>query len=269
MSPRPGAAPSQPIAVLFGPLPATAALEREWRGLEARADGSFFPSGSGIGCWLERLPPWVEPMLLQAKAAAQTVGLAIFVPRAVRRHRVLSSRALSLHATGDPRYDTATIESNGLLVDRARSDPAALAMIEHLVAACPQWEEVFLEATSNRPQAPVPNDGSLRVRQWERPTFYVDLEKIRSNQSDYFGLLRPNVRYQIRRTVKAYSEHGAVRARTAADFPQAIEFFDQMNQLHQAHWLSKGLPGAFGGDFMCRLHDKLISRCFDRGEIQL
>lgn len=256
------------IDVSFGPLPAIGELEREWRDLEARADCSFFTSWSWIGCWLENLPATLESKLLRAQIGTQAVGLAIFVPRKVHRHKVLSSRALYLHATGDVQFDALTMESNGLLVDRARADAVAQRMIEYLVTDCPKWEEFFLEATSI-PLAPAFEGTTLRLRRWERPTYYIDLVRIGLGDSDHYGLLRPKVRNQIRRSIKAYAEHGVVRARAAADLPQAIEFFDRMKALHQANWVAKGLPGAFASAFVCRFHNRLISRCFDRGEIQL
>jgi Acetyltransferase (GNAT) domain len=257
------------IDVSFGPLPAIGELEREWRDLEARTDCSFFTSWSWMGCWLENLPATLEPKLLRAQIGTQAVGLAIFVPRKVHRHKVLSSRALYLHATGDVRFDALTIESNGLLVDRAHADAVAHRMIEHLATDCPQWEELFLEATSIRPPAPAFEGTTLRLRRWEQRTYYIDLARIGLSDSDHCRLLRPKVRYYIRRTIKAYAEHGVVRARAAADLPQAIEFFDRMRALHQANWVAKGLPGAFASAFVCRFHNRLISRCFDRGEIQL
>jgi len=260
---------SQPIEVSFGLLPAIEALEREWRDLEERADCSFFTSWSWIGCWLESLPPTVAPRLLRATAGTRTVGLAIFVPRAVRRHQLLSSRALYLHATGDARFDTLTIEANGFLLQQAQADEVARGMIDHLVNDHLQWDEVFLEATSQRPQTSPSDSSAVRVRQLERPTFYIDLQRIRSSDSDHFALLRSKVRYQIRRSIKAYAEHGPVRVRAATDLPQATEFFARMKELHQVHWRSKGLPGAFASAFMCAFHNRLISRCFDRGEVQL
>jgi CelD/BcsL family acetyltransferase involved in cellulose biosynthesis len=258
----------QPIQVSFGPVPAIEALEKQWCELESRADCSFFTSWSWIGCWLESLPPRLVPMLLHARAGTQTVGLAILVLREAVRHHVLRSKALFLNATGDPHYDTLTIESNGFLVGRECAEEAYRRMLEHLATDCPQWEELILDATSVRPCPPRLDSSSLRVRQWERPTFGVDLQRIRGGDSDYFALLRPKVRYQIRRSIKAYAEHGEVRARAAADLTQAKDFFEQMKALHQMHWVAKGLPGAFASAFMCSFHDRLISRCFDRGEIQ-
>ena len=96
-------------------LPPPAALEREWRKLEAVARPSFFMSWQWIGTLLAAVPAAHQPNLLRGTARGETVGLALLGASVTRRHGLVRSRALYLNETGDRRFDAITIEHNGVL----------------------------------------------------------------------------------------------------------------------------------------------------------
>ena len=97
-------------------LPPLATLEREWRTLEAVARPSFFTSWQWIGTLLAAVPPAHRPNLLRGAARGETVGLALLGAGVTRRRRgLVRSRALYLNETGDMRFDSITIEHNGIL----------------------------------------------------------------------------------------------------------------------------------------------------------
>src|SRR6516164_3964423 len=72
-----------------------------WQDLEARSEHSYFISWAWIGTWLRMMPKAVRPMLMQAADGDRVVGLAVLAPRDVVRHRLVRSRSLYLHETGD------------------------------------------------------------------------------------------------------------------------------------------------------------------------
>src|SRR5262249_6742913 len=97
-------------------LPPLPTLEHEWRALEAEAQPSFFTSWQWIGTLVAAVPAAGRPNLLRATARGQTIGLALLGAGITRRrHGLVRSRALYLNETGDPLFDSITIEYNGIL----------------------------------------------------------------------------------------------------------------------------------------------------------
>jgi CelD/BcsL family acetyltransferase involved in cellulose biosynthesis len=263
----PGGAESSAKIELI-PLPDPLALESEWRDLEARSDGSFFVAWSWIGCWIESLGDAVPLELLRARSAGRTVGLALFARARARRHALIGSRRLVLHATGRPEYDILTIECNGLLLERGREDELGSAMLGHLVQADAGWDELVLDGLWHPPAWPLPAGSTLRRRERVDANHFVDLAAVRA-RGEYLGLIGPKTRSRIRRSCKEYEKLGALGAQVAAGPAQALEFLEGLKTLHQAYWIERGHPGAFANRFFERFHRRLVHDAFNRGEIQL
>ena len=106
---------ASPIAFRREALPPLAALESQWHSLEAAAHPSFLTSWHWIGTLLAVLPEASRPSLMRGSIGGQTVALAPLGAGLVRRrHGLIHSRALYLNETGDPTFDSLTIEHNGL-----------------------------------------------------------------------------------------------------------------------------------------------------------
>jgi hypothetical protein len=97
-------------------LPPLAVLEREWRALEAAGHPSFFTSWRWIGTLLTALPLASRPQLLRGIAQGETVALALLgACDSRRRFGLVRSCGLHINESGDPRFDSLTIEHNGIL----------------------------------------------------------------------------------------------------------------------------------------------------------
>ena len=137
------------LRIAFEPVPELDRLERLWRDLESRADGSFFLSWGWIGCWLERLPPQVRPGLLVARHDDdEVVALAVLVLQRSVRHRFVPSRGIYLNETGAPQYDQLFVEYNGVLADRRWSESITENCLEYLWDRVPGWDELFLSGVT-------------------------------------------------------------------------------------------------------------------------
>ena len=157
-------------------LPALSALEAEWRALEIRSSSSFFQSWAWIGTWLECLPPEVPRWLLRAWRGQSVVGLAIVCESTVRRHGVLSSRALFLNCTGRPDLDELTVEYNGFLAEQGLEAQISCACIEFLSIE-QEWDELFLSGWHRLDLLAGLGMGVLQaVTLARRPCYYVDLQ---------------------------------------------------------------------------------------------
>ncbi len=257
------------LVVALGDAPSPDALEPEWRALEARADVSFFTSWTWIGTWLRQLPAALRPQLLRVTRGDAVMGLALFTPRLLRRHGFIRARSLFLHTTGDPSYDAITVEYNGILVDRHCREEVERQVLEHLVTQAPGWEELYMEALAEPPQALQGRRDVLLARS-ERPSFHVDLCKVRAHRDGYLGLLGQKPRYNVRRSEKwCTKEWGPVALDIAETPAQAHEFLAGLKQLHSAYWHTRGQPGAFASPFANDFHDDLVLAGLAGGEVQL
>ena len=257
------------LCVTLEGLPPLGDLERDWRDLESRSDRSFFMSWSWIGAWLGALPSQIRPELLRVESQGRIVALGVLVRRLLRRHGVFLSRALFLNSTGDPYLDEITIEYNGLLAERGFEQEAAQACVEFLLSRG-DWDEWFLDGVqdpglSNR----VPARDMRWVLSRQAKCCYVDLERLRGSGNEYLGLLGSNTRHNIRRSVREYEKFGPLVLENATTPEQASAFLAGLQQLHQAHWQSKGLPGSFANPFFVEFHQRLVRLLLADGSIQL
>lgn len=259
------------VEVALQPLPPLEQVEALWRDLEARADASFFLSWTWIGSWLGTIPR--RPQLLTARIRGEVVGLALVMPRLVRRHRVMPVWTLFLNQTGAADQDVITIEYNDILADRAVENEVRLACLRFLLANAKVGGRRVAELALyglhedrigdlerlGRPLRTVASAGSART----------DLDAIRRSGRSYLEQLKPSIARRLRRSLALYKERGPISVTAAADVDQALDFFYQAGALHQARWTVKGQPGAFAFPFYVDFHQRLIRAGLPEGQIEL
>jgi CelD/BcsL family acetyltransferase involved in cellulose biosynthesis len=251
-------------------LPPLSALEREWRKLEAVGHPSFFTSWHWIGTLLSALPPASWPKLLRGIVRGETVALALLGANETRRrHGLVRSRGLYLNETGDPRFDSLTIEHNGIL---------AAADWELVV-----WDELIGWFDSLRGEADEFHVGGSQRRLPEAalgkwglvchdtflPSYSVDLCRLEDSNGEIYPALSANARQQLRRTVRYFERLGALHLSEATTITEALTFFDAMKELHCASWERRGRAHSFSGGFFEPFHRLLIGRSFAEGGTQL
>lgn len=256
------------VTVELAPLPPLFELASEWRALEERADTSFFVSWSWIGCWIEALRGEVELLVLRARLNGRTVGLGVLGTHLERRHRVITSRTLRLHATGRPELDILMIECNGLLVDREFHAAVSRRMFACLLQRESAWDELMLDGMRDVRSLPH-SSGRTAVHIASHANHYVDLAAVRAASGGYLSLLGSKTRARIRRSLKEYTAVGELELHCAADTAQALSFLEGLKTYHQSYWAARGEPGAFANPFFERFHRQLVQSAFARGEIQL
>jgi CelD/BcsL family acetyltransferase involved in cellulose biosynthesis len=83
----------------------------------------------------------------------------------------------------------------------------------------------------------------------------------------YLDTLSANTRAQIRRSQRLYGPE--LRLSRAESLEQALAYFNELAALHQAAWIGRGKPGAFGAARMRQFHSALIARAWPRGQADL
>ena len=245
-------------------------LEPLWRGLESRADASFFQSWLWIGTWLESLPPRVEAMLLRVDRGDEVLALGILVRRRLTRYGILRSRGLFLNCTGEPQLDEITIEYNGLLCARGEEHPAMRACTHFLFRGARDCDELYLDGL-HRPQEldSLVLIGTRVRRRRQRNFHFVNLGRLRGDGHNFLGTLGAKTRHNIRRSIREYEKRGPLGLHEAQSAPQAHAYMSRLRHFHRQYWELKGQPGSFSNDFFTRFHERLIDRIFAEHAVQL
>lgn len=244
-------------------------LEHDWRRLEAAAEAPFFLSWVWIGCWLSQVGPELQPQVLRVTRAGTLVGLGLLVRRRQRWLGLLPRTESYLHETGDAALDSLTIEYNGLLTTAALRAEVTVRAVRWLLSSR-QTDAVHL---SGLPAILLDNlaaDDGLAVSLRDRkPTYQIDLDRLRASGRSFAASLSGNTRSQLRRADRQFAAAGAVRLVEAKSVPEAEDMFEAMVPLHQDYWRSRGRPGAFASAPFVAFHRRLIRDGFAAGCIQL
>lgn len=258
------------IAFRDEPLPPIAALEREWLGLEERAQPSFFTSWHWIGTLLEALPAPCRPRLLRGLLCGETVALALIGAKtASRRHGLVRSRGFYINETGEPDCDSLTIEHNCVLTATPHEKSALGALLGWFAGKETEADELSFNGSLERfPEAAVEGAGFRRC-EIARPSYSIDLALLAASEGEVDPILSANARQQLRRAMRYFEGFGNLRLKPAASLGEAQEFFSTMKTLHVASWEARGKTHAFSREFFEPFHRLLIARSFAAGAVQL
>jgi CelD/BcsL family acetyltransferase involved in cellulose biosynthesis len=245
----------------------------QWKELEERSDCSFFLSWDWIGTWLATAPG-SAPLLLSVRDSGTIVAFAIFHTAKLRR-RFMPSRAIILNRTGDPYNDIINIEYNNILTDRRYSEsiwPAVITFLKRAeIPACPfrKWDELHV-AMATQEIEQFAHDAELMVLELaHKPSWFVDLDVVRREGKPYLDTLSSNARYQIRRAIRLYEKEGPILGARAQSLDQAMAYFAELKELHQAYWNHRGMPGGFSNQYFESFHRTLIQNCIERGTVEI
>jgi hypothetical protein len=210
-----------------------------------------------------------RPSILVGRRDGRVVALAALGRRTRWRFRCMPTRALFLNETGNPQYDTLTVEYNGILAERGQRTAVLAQALRYLRDRVGGWDELTLGGVA---QADLDFAASAGLRLHllaHQPCDFVDLAAVRVSGGDYLGRLSRNSRYQIRRALRLYEARGPVTAVAARDAAEAQRFLIELKALHQAYWTARGRPGAFANGYFETFHLALIHARFAHGEIEL
>lgn len=251
-------------------IPPLAALEHEWRTLEAAGGPSFFTSWQWIGTLLDTVPPTSRPRLLRGCAHGETVALALLgANESRRRHGIVRSRGLHLNETGDARFDSLTIEHNGILSAAGFEAVIWDDLLGWFAGVCGEADELYVGGSQLRlPEGSVEGRG-LRRSETALPSYSMDLSLLEESGGELYPVLSANARQQLRRALRHFEEFGPLHLRQAETQAEALGFFASMKGLHCASWEHRGKPHSFTGAFFEPFHRRLIERSFAEGGIQL
>jgi len=222
------------------------------------------------------LPDDTNPLVFVAVAGNLTVGLAILVPRRIRRHGFVVSNRLHLHETGDPVLDELTIEHNNLLADARLESSVAEKFIDTLISQHDlKWDELVLGGVLDSAKLlkvcarENPCLSLTQAYSRSQPAYYVDLAAVRSSGQDYLCQLSKSARYKLRRALREFEKTGPIEIKSASTTDEALSFFQELIRLHEIYWHKKGLKGAFPTAAITDFHKRLITACHPDNQVDL
>ncbi|MEM9742730.1 MAG: GNAT family N-acetyltransferase [Pseudomonadota bacterium] len=240
-----------------------------WEDALACCDHGYFQSWAWINRWLVELPPEIPVFLIRAECHSG-FAMGIFTFRRRKRWSIVDSRAVHLHRSGHCSFDSLTPEYNALL---SNSDNPNLLL--SLLDALPiNWNEAYFTLLDLRryPGSILNNKqlGNYRVT-WvdQRPSYYVELDKVRDCDGDYPATIGSQIRQQLRASTRKAEKCGALRIEQAESLVDAQAIFSSLVELHQLAWQRRGEKGAFHDAWFRTFHQNLIAERMRYGEIQL
>jgi CelD/BcsL family acetyltransferase involved in cellulose biosynthesis len=244
-------------------------LRESWAELAAGIEApSFFLNTDWIEAWLSVFGEALQPQFLVFRADTTVVGACILVRR---RHRYgpVAVRRIYLNTAGEDPADSPCVEYNDLPCRPGFEAQVASALWAHLRNM--RWDELVLAGFQEGPGCSALRTafGEMSWVANERPSLYVDLDRLREREQTYELVLSKNTRYQIRRSSELYRERGAIAVESAADTDGALRMLDELAELHQESWQKRGQPGVFSSTKFRAFHRALIRNAFPHGGILL
>jgi len=246
-------------------------LRQAWLDLQGRADCSYFLSWGWIGTWLRLIAIKLRPVVVQVWQDEHLVGLAVFVPRDIKRRMAFHASALILNEYPFD-HKNMVIEYNGLLAARGHESAVYTETVRHLTQEYKQYEEfhfgAITGATARSLEKAAVGTTKFSANE-ESVAWQADLCGLEAGIDSYLEMLSSNARGQIRRALRLYEQRSPVHVYEARDVKQAQVFFDRLKVLHTKQWQIRGQCGAFANICWENFHRTLIQARFDKGEVQL
>jgi CelD/BcsL family acetyltransferase involved in cellulose biosynthesis len=245
-----------------------ASVRSEWDALvEGSPYASFFHSSEWIEAWIEAYGPQLQPRILLFRAGPRPVAAGLLVVRRQRRGPIPLCRVY-LNACGEDEAEETALEFNDLLCLSGFEQAAAGALRQYLDAV--GWDELLVPGCSRSAASAALKAAfsDLSLESHATPSYFVNLEQLRSSGLAVERLLSAKSRYNIRQSMKILEATGVVTLERAESTEQALAQLRDLAALHQESWRARGALGAFHSPRFVRFHEQLVRRSFSRGHVE-
>jgi len=239
-------------------------LQQQWLFIEKGQNLPFFLTWSWISCWLETYTP--DVVIVSARHQNQIVAIGLFTCSTQVRHGFVKSLQYRLHQMGDPLLDQIWMEYNDFIcIDEYRVD-AVNASIQGLQKSDHNWDEIILSMISKSRASDVQEAISGSHLLLTNPCYSKDLESIQGENEQYLATLKPNTRYQIRRSIRLYQQlHGEIDYTLAQSTEEALALFYEAGKYHVLRWSDSG----FNNKQFMLFHENIIKKSFEKKSVDL
>jgi hypothetical protein len=239
-----------------------------WRDLVDRCpSASFFVSPDWVSTWLDIFGTSLEPKLVHFFDDESTlVGACLLVERSVRKGP-FKIRRVYLNTAGEDEADSPCVEHNMLFCEpgfeRAIAAGLRRCLSNHRMVS--PWDELCVAGLQDGESlaALAESFDDLVLDDESRVNRYVSLDHLRTSGRGYLESLPIMERMHARQNIRTYSELGPLELVEAASTDEALRFLEGLAKLR------KRRSSPFGSERFYKFHQRLVRRCFQRGNIQL
>ncbi|MCG6984616.1 MAG: GNAT family N-acetyltransferase [Thiocapsa sp.] len=245
-------------------------LAQQWRLLESGEQVPFSLSWCWMGSWLSLVQRKTKVFVFECRNGPDVVGLCFLtLCPATRLKGHLSFMQLQLNEYLADGCDMA-MAYNGLLCESRYLEGAWECFFRTAMEWNKVWDEISLRALSED-QYRVAARQSAKLRfETDRidKTWRLEFDASFPSLEALIGSFKRKSRQQLRQTLAAYSELGALTITAAASVDEALELFLKMEALHTQRWEKVGKEGSYANPHWVAFHTNLIKSCFGTGQVQ-
>ena len=228
-------------------------LEQKWKNLEDKTPTSFFQSWAFIETLYQENQD-ISFKLFEIKKDNKPICLALFG----------DNQGLYLNQTGIPARDKVYIEYNAPLFAK-EYEKEAFPLFQNFISDF-KSEPIYLAGLKQDFKHKLSHQAGL-LTYAKSPCYSVDLNKDKDEDAYLKGLSKTTRRH-LKRTKSYYGEND-VKISPAQDVDTALHYLDQLAEIHNKYWGSKGVEGSFETKEFMAFHQSLIKNHFDLAKIHV
>ena len=242
------------------------ALRPDWERLHSESETpTFFLSSTWMDAWLAVFGAGAKPFFLRFEIRNSLVGM-VLICRGQNRLGPFPIRQLHINTAGEGK-DSPMLEHNTILCKATHRDACTRALLGFLDRL--SWDELSFGGIRRADYVAIETNCSLKQSEIWQEAPYVDLERLRSTDAPYLESVSRNSRQQIRRSMKLYQSRGELMLQQAETLEEALIWFEELVELHEAVWRERGKAGAFASPRQRAFHEHIITNGLPRGEVQI
>jgi CelD/BcsL family acetyltransferase involved in cellulose biosynthesis len=227
---------------------------RAWQAIEARIGSPLgMASWAWTDTWLAHYGDAVAHRFVVAERAGEPCAIALLSAGA---RSPLRPRALHLGTAGEPTGTGVFVEDNRLAALPEDRDAFA-ALLSAEIDDDARWDRLLLDGLT-------PTDAAALLHRW--PQARVQIEECPvtdlTGDADVLDRLSGSRRRRIRATLRAF---GPLELEWATQSAQAVDILDELVELHQRDWRSRGERGAFSTARFTAFHRAVVQRLVPAG----
>jgi CelD/BcsL family acetyltransferase involved in cellulose biosynthesis len=224
--------------------------------LENSASNTLTLTHEWLSTWWEVFGEGRELYILLVFVGNELIGIAPMLKRTIQHYGVLPFRRLEFLASGEDEADEICSDYLDFILKRGREQEALEKILHHIHEEDTDWDEVLLtDISGDSPNLPLLKSlcetrGTRLQTMRDELCVYVRLP---NSWDELLKNLKKSFRQKINRDRRAFAGYdGELKIiKTAEGFEEG---FEALVELHQARWLSKGMPGVFSSEKFARFH---------------
>lgn len=234
---------------------------------EASGNDSVFLSPAWMQAWVDIYGPSFEGSWVHWEVNGQVVAGCLLVERTVWVKNI-PFRSQYLNATGQADSPSPLAEFNDVLHLPGHGEAVTHDLVRLLEER--SWSRLLLsghEHDSVLGRA-LPMVSGTQTEQGCRPSPYVDLQAL--GEQPFECTVTGKSGTNIRRSRREYeTQLGELAVHRASSPDEALEFFEQMRELHLARWSGRDKPTTLSTDLVVDFHRRVIRALFSGGRVDL